>query len=695
MNPKEPTDSLPILSAMGFPGMVHASTIRSTVARAKNFSMLREQLPPGYIRIAAPELAGENVDPAFAEGFPLFAGPSISYKGQTLGLILGPDPGLCDEMAEAAKVEYDEEEPELEWESFSSSQIAYRYAVDFGDVDYVFSKSSRKERSVYRNGIFDHYYSEPMGALVNWEYDKMAIYCASQWPDHVRKAVAAAAKVSIGDIVVRPTHLGRSFDGRLWFPSYVACQAAIAAKICRKPVKILYTREEDFLYTLKQARSAVTIKSASDDEGRLQALDIKIIINIGVFNPNAQEIIHQAAAAVTGIYACPAIRIEAYAIRSNILPLGAMGSIGATHALYSIEAHLNHLAKLAGKTPAEIKALNILMKGRSNFGAHPLDSEIPFAKIHRKLEMTSDYRRKYASYELVKKRDSGSRGGIVRGIALTVGYQTGRSFSDKSSMNAYSVETVLDRNLDLVITTQSAIASENLRAMWRTTAASALSIPESAVRFAPPNSDTTLPCGPLTLSRGASTVNKLIERTCRAIQKKRFRESLPIAAKAQTRVLKESVLSSGDSLGGLLFDAASWCGTAVELEIDRLSGEPRPIAVWMVVDAGRIVKKELALSSLRSSIISALNLCIGRDFDPDGTKEQYLSYGRLKFNDLPFIGIEFIDSERTTVSKGLGELPFLTIPAAFHSALTQALGVEPRKLPLAGKEILKLLESPL
>ena len=236
--------------------------------------------------------------------------------------------------------EYEEDDPSLEWESFSSSQIAYRYAIDHGDVDLDFSKSARVEKAIYRNGIFDHHYSEPMGALANWEYDKIAIYCASQWPAHVRRSVAAVMNVAEADVVVKPTNLGKSLDGRIWFPSVVACQAAIAARICGKPVKILYTREEDFLYTPKQARSAVTIRSASDEQGKLQALDVKLIINIGAYNPLAQELVHQAVAAITGIYACPSMRLEAYAIKSNIIPLGAMGSIGATHAFFSIEAHI-------------------------------------------------------------------------------------------------------------------------------------------------------------------------------------------------------------------------------------------------------------------------------------------------------------------------------------------------------------------
>ncbi|HWR10857.1 MAG TPA: xanthine dehydrogenase family protein [Rectinemataceae bacterium] len=688
---KKASEALPLLSSMRFPDMLYASTIRSTAIRAKSLAITRPQLPAGYRCITASDIAEEGIPLVFADDIPLFAESSVAFKGEALGLIVGPDAAICDELARAITVEYEEEEPELEWESFSSSQIGYKYSIDFGNVDATFEKASRIERAVYRNGIFDHHYSEPMGAIANWEYDKMAIYCASQWPEHVRRSVAATMKVPEDDIVVRPTDLGVSLDGRLWFPSIVACQAAIAAKLCRKPVRLLYTREEDFLRTPKQARSAVTIKSASDEQGRLQALDIKLIINIGAYNPLAQELIHQAAAAITGIYYCPSIRLEAYAIKSNIIPLGAMGSIGATHAFFSIESHLNHLAGILGKTPAEIKTHNMLAKGSSNYGNKPLDYEIPFAKIHKKLEKISDYRRKYASYELVKKRDPGCREGIVRGIALTVGYQTGQSFSNQPSMSAYSVETTLDRELNLIINTQASIGSESLKAMWRATAAAALSIQPETIHFSAPNTDTTTPCGPLTLSRGASIVNKLIERTCKAIQKKRFRESLPITAKVQTRVPRTGGLSEGPSPQ---LDSASWCGTAVEIEIDTVSGDPKPIAVWMVVDAGRIVSKELALASLRASIISALNLCIGADFNPNGNeRDEFLRDRSMSLTELPAINIEFLDSEKSAVARGLGELPFITVPAAFYSALTQALGVEPRQLPLEGSEILRLLET--
>ena len=92
--------------------------------------------------------------------------------------------------------------------------------------------------------------------------------------------------------------------------------------------------------------------------------------------------------------------------------------------------------------------------------------------------------------------------------------------------------------------------------------------------------------------------------------------------------------------------------------------------------------------------MSALRLCTGLAFDPEGNSEnQYLGNIDPAFSGIPSIIIEFVESERGRQTRGLGELPFITIPAAFYSALTQAIGIEPRRMPLAGSEILRLMES--
>jgi CO/xanthine dehydrogenase Mo-binding subunit len=674
-------------------GMIYASTIRSPVAKASAIRVVPGRLPPAYRCILPSDLASEGISMDFAPGIPLFGGPASIYRGEALGLVAGPDPAICDELAAEMTIEYEEEEPELEWESFSSSQIVEKYAATVGGPDLEPAPGRIIERSVYRNGIFDHRYSEPMGALASWEYDKLAVHCATQWPAHVRKSVAGVLGVPDQVILVRPTDLGVSLDGRLWFPSLVACHAAAAAKILSKPVRILYTRQEDYLFTPKQARSAVTLTSAMNQQGKLSALDVKIVINIGAYNPLARELLLQASAAMTGVYYCPALHIEAYAVRSNIVPLGALGGMGATHASFPIESHLNHAAKALQKTPKEIKTVNILRRGMEISNPLSPTFDIPFEKIHKTLEAMSDYRRKYASYELVKKRDPGCRDGIVRGIALTVGYQTSRSFSKDPLMNSYSVEIRLDRDLKVAISTQTAVGSNRLLSLWKTTASGILSIPEESISILAPDTDTAAGSGPLTLSRGTMVINRLIERSCKAIQKKRFRESLPLVAKAQTKLgYREGGAPASQT--GRDFETPSLCGTALEVEIDTLTGEPRAIAIWMAIDAGRIVNRESARSAIRNSALNALNLCVGKEFNPDRVnRNQFLEMRLLPMSESPQLYIEFIEPDRNVSPRGLGELPFQTIPAAFHSALTQALGVEPGQLPIQGGEILRLLEA--
>jgi len=204
---KESTGSLPLLSTLQFPGMLYASTIRSSAARAKSVHLSHDPLPAGYLCITPADIAAEGCSLLLSDGISLFAHADVSYKGEPIGLIVGPDAAICDELAQSATAEYEEEDPSLEWESFSSSQIAYRYGIDYGEVDLAFSKSAKIEKAIYRNGIFDHHYSEPMGLSP----------IGSMKNRHILRHSMADLCAAIGsrrdenrriDVVVKPTNLG-------------------------------------------------------------------------------------------------------------------------------------------------------------------------------------------------------------------------------------------------------------------------------------------------------------------------------------------------------------------------------------------------------------------------------------------------------------------------------------------------------
>jgi CO/xanthine dehydrogenase Mo-binding subunit len=677
------------LSDLSFESMVHVATVRSPLPRGTLRSVTPPRLPAGYRLILPADIPGKNSIVSFGAAVSILAAERVSYRGEPVALVVGPDPLVAAELAKATVVDCEAEEAVQTWESFSSEQVVAKRVVVVGDPDLAFSISERSVEGVYRSGASEHLYSEPQGSLATFDYDKIAVWCATQWPYHVRDSVAMALGCKDEDVVVRPTKLGVHMDGKLWYPSLLSCHAALAAFIVRKPAKILLSREEDFLYSPKRARSSIALRAALDSSGRLSALDARVAVNVGAYAPLANETLSQVCLAAAGAYSCPNIRVEGYTVATNDPPMGAFGGLGASHAFFAAEATASRLATAAGLDPMEWKSRNVLKKGSLLITGDPLKDEPPFEAIAKRLADASDFNRKYACYELVRKRRSGFADGPLRGIGFAFAYQGAGSFLAGDSPNSYTVEVSLEKDLSLVIRTSAAACKESVRAIWKRTAALLLDIPFESVSVAAPDTDKAPNSGPVTLSRGVTVVNRLVEKACGSIQKKRFRDPLPLVARSVYRVPKPIKWGDG-KVEGLPFDAASWGGAVVEVEIDPWTLEPEPLGVWLCVDGGPIVSKESAEASLRAGAADAIGLCVRERLDLSSgsvVEDEYLGYGLMSPADLPPIKIDLLEPDRKAKSRGIGELPFDTIPPAFLSAVAQAAGAPFHSLPVNPEDI--------
>jgi CO/xanthine dehydrogenase Mo-binding subunit len=698
MKKKERIDEPHTISVANFQaeGLIHAATVRSPVARGSVRSIEFPRFPTGYRGILADDIPGVNTMACFGTRIPVLAHDSLSYAGEPVALITGSDPLLLEEFAASTKVLCDEEEPLFSWESFASGQVAAKRVAVVGDPDLAFSIAETVLEDGYTSKALEHYYSEAQGAAASYDYDKMAVWCATQWPYHVRDSVALVLGCKNEEVSVRPTRLGVHLDGKLWYPSLIACHAALASFVCGRPVKLLLTREEDFLYTPKRARSSVGVRAALDRGGNLAGLDLRIAVNVGAYAPLAEEILGQAVFAATCVYSCPNIRVEAYAVLTNHPPMGPFGGLGASHSFFALETHINRLASLKGEDPMDWKSRNVLHKGQALLTGEPLKEEVPYAEITEKLAAMSDYRRKYACYELVRKRRVGRGEGPLRGIGFSFAYQGSGPFLSGEDSNAYTVEATLDKDLHAWIRTSAAVGSEGVLDIWRRGAAKILGLPLESISVIPPLTDNVPNSGPSTLSRNVTVVNRLVGRACEAIQKRRFRDPLPLTAKSVYRVPRPIQWEDG-RVRGSPFDTASWAAAAVEIELDPWTLEARPMGVWLCIDGGEIVQPERAAKAVRIAASDALGACMRERVDPTevlGRREDYFRYGLVPLNELPPISVAFIEPPRRSVVKGIGELPFNTIPAAYLSALSQAGGAPFSSLPVSAAELIRATEKP-
>lgn len=136
-----------------------------------------------------------------------------------------------------------------------------------GDVDKAFGAAGAKViEAEYYCPHLSHAPMEPPAAVAEWKDGKVTAWANTQNPQAVQETVAAAMGIKKEDVTCHVTLLGGGF-GRKSKPDYV-CEAAILSKQVGKPVKVVWTREEDLQFDFYHSVAGMYMKAAVDDKGK-------------------------------------------------------------------------------------------------------------------------------------------------------------------------------------------------------------------------------------------------------------------------------------------------------------------------------------------------------------------------------------------------------------------------------------------
>ncbi len=692
--PQDGAASAIALSDIVMDGLVNVAHIRAPAPHGRIRAIKPPALPAGYLMVTARDIPGAQFLPGLDSAIPLLASGSFSWKGEPVALIVGPDPNIVAELAALASVEWEELPAILDGSGSPSSSVIAKRSFSRGDVDVACAQATTLLEDTWRSSTLEHWYSEPQGAIAWSAQGRVIVRTATQWPSHVRDCVASVLGSDSGQVRVIPTLLGVHLDGKIWYPSMLACHAALASRAAGKPARVLFTREEDFLYSPKGARVIITLRAALDSAGRLSAIDARITLDIGAGAAFARAMLVEAGTAMIGAWNCPNLRIEAVAVRTNTPPAGAFAGLGAAHAFFAAGALATRLAEEIDQDPISWMSDQVLTRGMSHPSGEALRVDLPIRAIGGRIAAASDFRRRHASYELLRKR--GTSAGILRGIGYAFAFQSDGIFASDEPGDNYSMEAVLDKDLKLLISSTCAPPDGGISSLWRSEAARILSLPLEDIIVMPPDTDLAPPSGPGIRSRSISVSGRLVTRVCQAIRKRRFRDPLPIPAKASARV-ERGLTWTEAGMEGSPFVNAAWAAAVVEVEINSFTGETRPTGLWLCIDGGQILSTEKAAKSLRAASLDALWASAGEEvmFESGAVLHSgYYSYSHGTRKSLVPVAIEFINPDRATPLRGIGELPFHCIPAAFLSAASQALGAPITSLPLHAEPALRARSEP-
>ncbi|SCB27041.1 xanthine dehydrogenase family protein molybdopterin-binding subunit [Rhizobium hainanense] len=140
---------------------------------------------------------------------------------------------------------------------------------DVGDVDKSFSNAARTVEAYYEYPFAAHVPLEPMNTTAHWHDGVLEMWVPTQQPDRGLPVIAKAAGIAQEKIVMHQTRVGGGFGRRL--VNDYACEAAVIARKVNAPVKLQWTREDDFGHDFYRPAGYHQFKGAIDKDGGLDA----------------------------------------------------------------------------------------------------------------------------------------------------------------------------------------------------------------------------------------------------------------------------------------------------------------------------------------------------------------------------------------------------------------------------------------
>ena len=228
-----------------------------------------------------------------------------------------------------------------------------RVAREMGNVDAEFAKGGKILEASYYTPMLAHASMEPPAAVAEFKNGKVVTWAATQNPQAVQDTVAKALGISKDDVLCYVTLLGGAF-GRKSKPDYVA-EAALLSKQVGKPIKIVWSREDDVHFDYFHSPAGMYMKAAMDEKGHPVAwLHRSVFPPIAMQgDPNAEYGGFQLSMGWTDIpYPIPNLRVENGPAKAHVR-IGWLRSVSNIYHAFGVQSFTDELAAAAGRDRVE------------------------------------------------------------------------------------------------------------------------------------------------------------------------------------------------------------------------------------------------------------------------------------------------------------------------------------------------------
>jgi len=721
------------------PGMLVGKVLRSPFphARIRHIDISKaEKLPGVRAVVTAEDTIKRPWGAFFADQYILSVGKA-RYVGEEVAAVAAIDPDIAEEAVDLIEVDweplpgvFDAEEAMQDGAPLvhddKPNNIAMTMDIERGNIAQAFAESDVIVEDTFQSMPQWHCSIETIGSVAEYAPGgKYTIYMNTQTLFNARYRIAAALGVPETDVRIIQSAVGGGFGGKSCDDNN-ALVAAVLARKARKPVKLINTREEEFLAGCRpRVFMKITVKLGFKKDGRIRAKHIKVIADNGAYCAKAPAITGVAAMRHDTCYKYTDVKTEAKLVYTNKVPTGAFRGFGNPSAEWAVEQAIDLGAHELGIDPIEIARINAAETGYVS----PHGNRVTSCELRQCLDMTE----KMMDWK-AKRANKAPNTGL--GLACTVHVSGKRHFGDYDGSSA---TIKLNEDGKALILSGEGECGQGAHTAMCQIAAEELGIRVEDVEISRADTDLTTFClgafaSRLTYVSGNAVKNAatnvkqqlfqqaaemleanpedLMSRDGRVFVKGAEGKSVTVADVARARLFRHNgapIVGSGSfDADSVLPDntrfgnesgAYNYGVQAAEVHVDPETGKVRILNFVIASDCGTVIYPMGAEGQVEGGLAQGIGYALteGLQFDEGRPVNPNFSDYRIpSMRDMPPLQHAFADSYEPTGpfgAKGLGELNMDPTAAVINNAIFDAVGVRVKNLPITPEKILKALRD--
>ncbi len=616
-----------------------------------------------------------------------------------------------------------------------ADNIAMRFDYSHGDVVQGEAESDVVVEDTFELHYVTHCCMGVSGVIAEFDArGSLVLYSNTQVPFLHKREFAEVLGMDPGRIRIVQPPIGGGFGSKLdIYPFEVICVQL--ARITGRPVRLMFSREEEFLASPTRQPVRLTLRSGCKRDGTLTFRSVHTLHDNGAYTSWGATTPFVMMQTFSSLYRVPHCDYHTVAVYTNNPYAGSFRGYGNLQATFAVEAHMDRMAEAVGMGALQFRLLNAQQAGEVT-GQGMVFRSCGFADCLRTAAERSDFVRKHAQYAAERDRP----GPIKRGIGIAAMLHVGGGAKIYPSDGCGTILKLDDFGHVTLITGASEIGqgSETVLAQL---VCEELGLPISAVSVV--NNDTDIT--PWDVGVHASRTTFIAGNSAIGAARKAGAKILAAAAAAydcpaETLALRggrivraangEALVDLARFLRGLHFNeraelvvtsyyyeppsvhqdkgykgdvsaAYAWAAQVVEIEVDTDTGIVRMLNVTAAHDVGRVLNRLGIEGQIEGGIVMGQGYALTENLVVEGGRirnPNFRDYKLVTAPEIPGMDISFIESmdgEGPQGAKGVGEAPAICIAAATANAIHNATGKRITGLPFTPERVYRALHDAL